>query len=131
MCQEFSTSFVVVDVSEMTSPGFSAQGTAAAAADASLRMPAAVLGVVRHEELSGEAIQYVVCTSTLLYSIQSSERCRTFAHAALALDATFRRYDSTRQRAYVVSRRASALLVIDVARPSEPTVVGVLPDHNT
>ena len=65
-------------------------------------MPAAVLGVVRHEELSGEAIQYVVCTSTLLYSIQSSERCHTFAHAALALDATFHRYDSTRQRAYVI-----------------------------
>eukprot|EP01043_Picozoa_sp_COSAG02_P025442 COSAG02_NODE_1430_length_12650_cov_5.887260_6_plen_494_part_00 len=55
-------------------------------------VPVKVVGVVRHEQLSGEAIQY----------------------------------DNKRQRAFVVSRQASALLAVDVANMLEPNVIGVL-----
>jgi hypothetical protein len=55
-------------------------------------IPVRVVGMVRHEELSGEAIQY----------------------------------DCRRHRAFVVSRQASALLVVDVADMLEPSVIGVL-----
>ena len=71
---EYSKSFVVVDLA------------------GSHGVPLQVVGVVRHEQLSGEAIQY----------------------------------DSRQQRAFVISRKASALLVVDVANRLEPNVVGVL-----
>ena len=34
-------------------------------------------------------------------------------------------YDSTRQRAFVVSRRDAAMLVVNVGDPTEPAVVGI------